>query len=231
MVCSFWAEFAEKGVVKKEIKEAVGIDLGLNEIATLSTGEKIANPRWVRGSEKKLAKEQRRLSRRKKGSNSRKEQKKVVAKTHRRIRNQRRDFHHKISRKLADTYDLIVFEALKVKNMVKNKYLARSILDAGWNQLICFVSYKAEEAGKRVERVNPSGTSQLCSSCGIKVQKSLAVRTHKCPHCGLVMDRDENAAINILSRGLDTVGTTGRACMSSLVGDAMIQEATQLLGW
>jgi len=163
---------------------AVGIDLGLTDMATLSTGEKIDNPKWLRGSEKKLAKEQRRLARKKRGSNNRKKQKVIVGVGHRKIRNQRNDFHHKISKELVADYDLIVFEDLKVKNMVKNHYLAKSISDAGWNQLVSFVSYKAAEAGKVVELVNPNGTSQLCSGCGMEVKKSLAVRTHRCPRCG-----------------------------------------------
>jgi len=220
------------------IKTAVGIDLGLTDMATLSTGEKIDNPKWLRGSEKKLAKEQRRLARKKRGSSNRKKQKAIVGMVHRKIRNQRNDFHHKISNGLVADYDLIVFEDLLVRNMVKNKYLAKSISDAGWNELVSFVSYKAEEAGKMVELVNPNGTSQLCSGCGAEVRKSLAVRTHRCPHCGLVMDRDENAAINILNRGLEKyIAVTApqelgaRACLSSLNGDAMMQEATQLVGW
>jgi len=220
------------------IKTAVGIDLGLTDMATLSTGEKIDNPKWLRGSEKKLAKEQRRLALKKRGSSNRKKQKAIVGMVHRKIRNQRNDFHHKISNGLVADYDLIVFEDLLVRNMVKNKYLAKSISDAGWNELVSFVSYKAEEAGKMVELVNPNGTSQLCSGCGAEVRKSLAVRTHRCPHCGLVMDRDENAAINILNRGLEKyIAVTApqelgaRACLSSLNGDAMMQEATQLVGW
>ena len=237
---TFVVEFPDREAEEREINpaSAVGIDLGLTDMATLSTGEKIGNPKWLRASEKKLAKEQRRLARKKKRSNNRKKQKGVVATTHRKIRNQRSDFHHKISKGLVADYDLIVFEDLKVKNMVKNKYLAKSISDAGWNQLVSFTSYKAADAGKIVELVNPRGTSQLCSSCGMEVKKSLAVRTHRCPYCGLVMDRDENAAINILNRGLEKYVTVtapqelgARACLSSLNGDAMMQEATQLVGW
>jgi putative transposase len=218
---------------KGEIKSIVGIDLGLNKIATLSNGEKIDNPRWLRESERKLAKEQRKLSRKKKGSNNRKKQKTVVATVHRKIRNQRSDFHHKISKKLVADYDLIVFEDLKVKNMVKNKYLAKSISDAGWNELVSFVSYKAVEAGKVVELVNPNGTSQLCSSCGMEVKKSLAVRIHRCPYCGLVMNRDENAALNILNRGLEKIGQElpKYTPVEILAGESWNQEATQLVGW
>ena len=239
---TFVVELPNVEVEKEEIKSAVGIDLGLTDIATLSTGEKIDNPRWLGGSEKKLAKEQRRLARKKKGSCNRKKQKTIVATVHRKIRNQRSDFHHKASTELVADYDLIVFEDLQIKNMVKNKYLAKSISDAGWNQVVSYTTYKAEWAGKIVELVNPNGTSQLCSRCGAEVKKSLAVRTHRCSCCGLVMDRDENAAINILNRGLAKHITAvvtvtapqelgARACLSSLAGDAMMQEATQLVGW
>ena len=229
---TFVVELSDIETEKGAIKSAIGVDLGLKKIATLSTGEKIDNPKWLRTSEKKLAKEQRRLARKKKGSNNRKKQKAIVGVVHRKIRNQRSDFHHKISKRLVADYDLIVFEDLMVKNMVKNRYLAKSISDAGWNQLISFVSYKAEEAGKIVELVNPRGTSQLCSSCGMEVKKSLAVRTHKCPYCGLVMDRDENAAINILKRGILKVGQglPEFAPVEMFSGMSMKQEAIQLVG-
>ena len=220
-------------VERKELKTAVGVDLGLNDIATLSTGEKIENPRWLRTSERKLAKVQRKLSRKKKGSENRKKQKTVVAKTHRKIRNQRSDFNHKVSRELVNRYDLIVFEDLKVKNMVKNPYLAKSILDAGWNQLVNFTTYKAEWAGGVVEEVIPNGTSQNCSGCGMEVKKSLAVRTHKCPYCGLEIDRDWNAAINILNRGLKKIGQglpeSIATPVEAFVGVSEKQEATQLV--
>lgn len=183
-----------------EILNPIGIDVGIKELAVLSNGEKIANPKWLRESEKKMANEQRRLSRKRKGSNNRKKQKVKVQKVHRKITNQRSDFLHKVSTELVKTYDLIVFEDLKIKNMVKNHFLAKSIVDASWNQLISYTTYKAEEAGAIVELVDPKGTSQECSSCGAAVSKTLAIRTHKCPHCGLVMDRDENAARNILAR-------------------------------
>ena len=232
---TFVVELPDMVVEKKELKSAVGIDLGLNEIATLSTGEKVENPRWLRRSEKKLAKVQRRLSRKKKGSKNRQKQKTVVAKTHRKIRNQRTDFNHKISRELVNHYDLIIFEDLKVKNMLKNPYLAKSISDASWNQLVNFTTYKAEWAGGVVELVNPNGTSQLCSGCGIEVKKSLAARTHHCPYCGLMMDRDENAALNILNRGLKKIGQGLPESITTpveiLAGESWKQEATQLVGW
>lgn len=124
----------------------------------------------------------------------------MLQRVHRKIKNQRTDFLHNVSTELVQTHDLIVFEDLKIRNMVKNHFLAKSISDASWNQLINYASYKAEGAGKIVELIDPKGTSQECSQCGAMVQKMLAVRIHKCPHCGLIMDRDENAARNILAR-------------------------------
>jgi putative transposase len=217
---------------KAVITSPVGIDLGIKELITLSTSEKVHNPKWLRASEHKLAKEQRRLSKRRKGSANRKKQKREVQKVHRKICNQRKDFHHKLSNELVRDYDLIVFEDLKIRNMVRNRYLAKSISDAGWGQLVSFITYKAAEAGTVVELINPKGTSQRCSSCGEVVPKTLAVRVHKCPHCGLVMDRDENAAINILNRGLDKVGQglPEYTPVETFSGRSMNQEAIQLVG-
>jgi len=180
--------------------KSIGIDLGLKSLITLSDSKQIESPQFLRKSENKLAKQQRNLSRKKKGSNNRNKQRIEVAKIHRYIRNQRHDLTHKISIKLVKAYDLIVFEKLQIQNMVKNHRLAKSISDAGWNQLIQFTKYKAEHAGKVVELVDPKNTTQNCSSCGTKVPKSLSVRTHKCLYCGLELDRDVNAAINILER-------------------------------
>jgi len=186
--------------VKKPIEKAVGVDVGLTSIVTLSTGEKIKPPKFLRKSEKKLAREQRRLSRKKKGSKNRLKQRIKVAKLYRKIREQRVDFNHKLSRKLVDNYDLIAFEDLRIKNMLQNHHLAKSISDAGWSQLQSFTTYKAEEAGKYVGFVTPSGTSQECSSCKAMMELSLANRTFRCDDCGSVIDRDHNAAINILKR-------------------------------
>ncbi len=196
--------------------QSIGIDVGLKSLITLSDGQQIEPPKLLRRSENKLAKQQRCLSQKKKGSNNRNKQRIKVAKLHRKIRNQRQDFAHKVSRELVNAYDLIVFEKLQIQNMVKNHHLAKSISDAGWYQLIQFTKHKAEYAGKVVELVDPKNTTQNCSNCGNKVPKSLSVRTHKCPYCDLEMDRDVNAAINILN--LSTVGTTDRACGLTDIG-------------
>ena len=185
---------------QKEIKNAIGVDVGLKSLLTLHTGDTIDNPRWFRNSENKLAKEQRRKDRKVKGSHNRHKQNTKVAQVHRKIRNQRKDFHHKLSRKLVDTYDLIVYENLTITNMVKNHHLAKSISDAGWGQLMCFTEYKAEEAGTLVEYVGAYDSTQRCSRCGKRVPKTLATRIHRCPYCGLVLARDHNSAITILHR-------------------------------
>jgi putative transposase len=191
----------------KEITNPIGIDLGISHLITFSNGETIDNPRYLIKSEKKLVRKQRKLNKAKKRSNNRNKRRFKLAKIYRKIKDQRNDFLHKISRLLVDSYDLIVLEKLNIKNMLKNNhYLARSINDASWSKLTNFISYKAEEAGKIIEFVDPKNTSQECSNCGKIVKKSLNQRVHKCPCCGLILDRDQNAAINILNRGLKNVG-------------------------
>lgn len=183
----------------------VGIDVGLESFATLSNGEKIDNPRFFRSEEKALAKAQRRLSKCAKGTSQRRAAVKVVQRVHERIANRRYNFAHQMSNQLVSKYGLIVFEDLNIKNMLKNHCLAKSISDAAWRMLVTTTSYKAESAGSKVVLVDPRNTSQLCSRCGLKVNKSLSDRVHECPQCGLVMDRDENAAINILRLGLQSL--------------------------
>jgi putative transposase len=214
-----------------EVKTKTGIDVGLIDLITLSNGEQIKPPKFLRESEDKLTHEQRRLAKKKKGSHNRKKQVIVVAKVHRKISNQRKDFNHKISRNLVDTYDSIKFEDLQIKNMVKNHCLAKSISDAGWYQLMQFTKYKAEYAGKVVEFVNPAGTSQTCL-CGYSIPKTLSVRIHSCPSCGLVMGRDQVSAIIIENRPSITVGTTEINARQGLSSRGSMQrEATLLVGW
>jgi len=199
--------------------EDVGIDLGITHFAALSNGEMIDNPRHYRKAEKKLKKLQEALSRKKRGSHRRKKAVQKVAKAHRKIRNQRKDFHHKQSRKLVNRYQVIVFEDLAPANLSKapkpkqdenGKYLPngaaakgglnKSILDAGWYTFTEMVKAKAESAGRTVLFVNPSYTSQACSGCGTIRKKDLSERWHSC-ECGCELDRDTNAAINILTLG------------------------------
>jgi putative transposase len=216
-----------------EVNTKIGIDVGLIDLITLSNGEQIKPPKFLRKSEDKLAHQQRRLSRKKKGSGKRNKQKIIVAKVNRKIRNQRKDFNHKVSRNLVDTYDHIKFEDLQIKNMVKNHCVAKSISDAGWYQLMQFTEYKAEYAGKFVEFVNPAGTSQTCI-CGYSVPKKLSQRIHRCPSCDLVMGRDQVSAIIIENRPSikSTVGTTGINARQGLSSrEPMQREVTLLVGW
>ena len=219
--CSFSCEIDPQPTTMTD--KSIGIDVGLKSLITLSNGEQIDPPKYLRQSEKKLAKAQRALSKKKKGSNNRNKARIEVAKIHRHIKNQRKDFAHKVSRNLVDSYDTIVFEELQIQNMVKNHHLAKSIMDAGWSQLIQFTSYKAECAGKIVELVNPRNTTKTCSVCGHIQAIPLSQRTYDCSECGNVMDRDLNAAINIKSRA--AVGTTVQACRGDLNRDLMKQEA------
>ena len=186
-------------------QNAVGIDMGISNFATLSTSEEIANPKFFRADEKPLEKAQRKLSAAKRGTPDRAKRRKIVAQIHERIANKRRDFAHQESRKLVNKYGIIIFENLNIRGMVKNHCLAKSISDAAWNQLIQYTTYKAEWAGRCVRQVNPRNTSQACSGCGSIVEKALSERVHSCFDCGLVLDRDKNAARNILSLGLQAL--------------------------
>ncbi|MGB8217985.1 MAG: transposase [Candidatus Methanoperedens sp.] len=211
-----------------EIKNAIGVDVGLSSLLTLSNGEQIAPPEFLRKSEKKLAKEQISLSRKKIGSENGKKQRIKVARVHRKIRNQRKDFAHKTSRMLVNTYDLIAFENLNIRGMVQNHHLAKSIADAGWYQLQNFTAYKAEDAGKLAEFCIAKGTSQECNVCGNVEHLTLADRVFHCSRCGNIEDRDVNASINVLNRC--TAVTAGiEACKSGLNRDIMKQEATLLV--
>jgi putative transposase len=153
-----------------------------------------------------LRKYQRKLSRKKKGSKNRVKARIKVAKAYNYIVNQRMDFLHKTSKNIAENYGFIAVEKLQINSMVKNHYLAKSITDASFNNFIQILCYKAESAGAEIVEVDPRGTSQICSECGRDVKKSLSVRIHKCPYCGLTVNRDLNSAINILDRA-----TAGRA--------------------
>ena len=184
---------------------AIGVDVGLESFATFSNGDKVPNPRFFIRDEKELTRVQRKFSASKKGTLERSKRRRVVAHIYRRIADRRKDFAHKISRRLANEYGIIAFEKLNSKNMLKNHHMAKSISDAAWNQFIQYTQYKAEWAGRRCVLVNPRGTSQRCSRCGTVVKKSLSIRIHDCGICGLRMDRDENAAINILGLGLQSL--------------------------
>lgn len=186
---------------KKETSEQVGgVDVGLKNLTTTSDENYTEHPKFFQKSEEKLKKEQRKLSKKKKGSKNWERQRKQVAKVHHKIAMQRLDFLHKLSLWLVLTYDVVVFEGLNIPAMVRDKRFAKSILDAGWGALIDFVSYKSVRLGHRVVKVDPAYTSQDCSECGRRVPKALAERVHKCPCCGVVMCRDVNAAKNVKKR-------------------------------
>src|SRR6266581_7560266 len=178
---------------------AIGVDVGLKSFLTDSEGHTVENPRFYRTSQKTLRRKQRQLSRCKKGSHRRRKAAKNVAKTHLKISRQRRDHHFKIAKPYAQGYQRIVVEDLQITCMVKNHHLSKSILDASWGAFLDILTAKAESAGHEVIRVNPRFTTQKCFHCGELVQKSLSVRTHVCPFCGYVTDRDVNAAKNILA--------------------------------
>lgn len=201
----WWAIFAvEIKLAQQQIHTgpAAGLDAGLEKFAALSDGSIIENPRHLRKTEERLKRVQRELSRKEKGSRNRERARRKLAKLHAKVRSQRMDFLHKQSRKLVNTYSLIAVEELNIKGMAKNHHLAKSISDAGWGEFISMLEYKAEEAGAKLVKVNPSGTSQECSRCGMTVLKKLSERVHCCPYCGLTLDRDVNAARNILKRAL-----------------------------
>jgi putative transposase len=198
-----------ESVLLPKTGRTVGIDVGVSAFVATSDGLLVQSPQTYRKAEKSLKTLQREVFRRKKGSNRRRKSVQKLASVHEKIANQRKDIAHKTARYLVNNYDLIAHEDLQIKNMVKNHHLAKSIQDSGWGMFFDILAYKAEEAGKQVVKVNPYNTSQICSGCGHIVKKTLAVRIHKCPHCGLELDRDINAARNILATALSITGSDG----------------------
>jgi len=179
--------------------DAVGLDAGLNFFLALSNGGFVDNPRFFRRDEKALAKAGRRQAKTKKRSHERKKANKVLARIHERIRNRRHDFVHQTARRIVNRYGVIAVEKLNVKGMVQNHHLAKSISDASWSMFRTVLTQKAESAAREVIAVNPAYTSQDCHSCGYRAKKKLSERWHHCPMCGASLDRDTNAAINILA--------------------------------
>lgn len=194
---------------------AIGLDVGLKEFYTDSNGETVANPRFYRKAEKKLKRTQRRVSRKVKGSNNRKKAVKKLGAVHLKIQRQRKDFAIKLARCVVLSNDLIAYEDLRIKNLVKNHCLAKSINDAGWYMFRVWLEYFGKVFRKITVAVNPAYTSQECSECGAIVKKSLSTRTHTC-QCGNMMCRDHNAGRNILKRGISTVGHTGTFALDAM---------------
>lgn len=191
------------------VSEVIGIDLGLKTFAVFSNGEIRNYPKFYKRDQNNLAKAQRKLSNAEKGSDEYKKRKRVVQHIHQRIKNRRDNFAHQLSREIVNEYQIIALEKLKIQDMQNGNWrsMNRSIGDVAWRKFVQCLAYKAEKADRTCVLVDPKNTTQLCSDCGEIVKKDLSVRTHKCPHCGLVLDRDENAARNILARGMAGLGS------------------------
>jgi putative transposase len=204
----FAVEPSEQASLPKTNK-VVGVDLGLESFATLSTGAQIENPRFFKTAAPALAEAQRKLSTKQRGSGKRKAAKKIVAKTQRKIQNQRKDFSHKLANDFVQKFDAIALEDLNVKGM-QQRWNAKSVADVSWSTFTSILSYKAEEAGRKVIFVNPAYTSQDCSACGHRQKIDQSVRWYDCPKCGLSLHRDHNAAINIERKGFGKVFRFGQ---------------------
>ena len=207
----YYVQFCVSVEVTESIKpsrKTVGLDVGLKELYTDSNGNTQSNPRFYRQGEKRLKFYQKRVSRKVKGSANRKRAINKLGRTHLKISRQREEHAKRLARCVIKSNDLVAYEDLRVKNLVKNHCLAKSINDAGWYQFRKWLEYFGKKFGRVTVAVNPAYTSQNCSSCGEVVKKSLSTRTHICL-CGCILDRDHNAAINILERALSTTGHVG----------------------
>jgi putative transposase len=181
--------------------EATGSDLGLESLATLADGSPIANPRIFRVAEMALTRAQRRVSRRKRGSQRRRQAVAWLARAHQHVRRVRQDLQHQTALALVQQYDLMAHEDVQTANLVRHHHRAQSMVDAGWSPFLSILSFKAEEAGKTVLAVPAADTAHACAGCGVLVQKALSVRWHACPDCGTRLHRDQNAALHILRVG------------------------------
>ena len=206
--CQF-AVHVERQMVHEPTGKQVGIDVGLKAFYTDSDGNTVANPRYLRKAEQKLKRLHRRVSRKLKQSKNRTKAIKRLAKGYLKVQRQRKDFACKQASALVKSHDFLAYEDLKVTHLVKNRHLAKSIHDAGWYGFLCWVRYYGSLHGIPVVAISPRFTTQDCSGCGGRVQKTLSVRTHVCPSCGLILDRDHNAARNILDRAFRTAGQAG----------------------
>ncbi len=200
-------------------KGVLGIDVGLAHFLTTDTGEAVVNPRYLQRRLKELRVAQRSLARKKRGSNNRHRQRQVVARLHAKVRNTRRDFHFKTAAALVAQGKTLTVEDLNIKGLARGTF-SRQVSDVAWGDFIEKLTHKAESAGLSVVKVDPKGTSQGCSRCGQEVHKDLSVRVHSCPGCGLVMDRDQNAAVNIRNRA--GIGPLSRKPGNGLVGSQVL---------
>jgi putative transposase len=234
----------KKTVIRTD--KIIGLDMGINTFAVCSDKTEISTEKHYRNSEEKLAKTQKELSRKTRGSKNRIKARIKVAKQHEHIANQRKDALHKESRRLISSNpDCVAVEDLKIRNMVRNTHLSKSIHDSGWGQFLSYVEYKAEEAGILFIRVNPRNTSQECI-CGHSVPKTLSDRTHSCPQCGLIAPRDYVSALVVKQRcinkirqelpeytlvetgSMDDIGYSNVAALKSI--PSLKQEALQFIG-
>lgn len=207
---SFSCDDIPQNILPVSTKE-IGIDVGIKTFVVMSDGRVIDNPKYLKQSETKLKKIQSQYSKKRS-----KNLKKKLARLHERVSNQRKDFQHKLSRKIVDEFGFIFVEKLKPSQMVSGNHgiLNKFINDAAWTQFFNFMNYKAEWAGRTLIKVNPQNTTQTCSGCGVIVKKDLSVRVHNCPHCGLVLSRDLNASKNIHALGHSVVFETEAVCFS-----------------
>jgi putative transposase len=212
--CQFCVD-TERKVEHTPSGKQLGIDVGLKSFLTDSQGNTVSNPRHYRKAESRLKRLQRRLSKKQKKSANRKKARKVLAKQHLKVQRQREDFARKQANTLVSSCDLIAYEDLQIKNMVRNRKLAKSIHDAGWGIFLQWVKRYGFLHEIPIIAVPPHSTSQKCSDCDTIVHKSLSIRTHICTGCGVVLDRDHNAALNILSKALN--GTEGHSGTSNHV--------------
>ena len=232
----YYCQFAIASVRKVDLPpthRTIGLDVGLESFYTDSLGKRIENPRFYRTGERKLKRKQKLVSRKLKGSSNRGKARTRLGLVHLKISRQRKDHAVKLARCVITSNDVVVYEDLRIKNLVKNHCLAKSITDAGWYQFRIWLEYFSKVFKRITIAVNPALTSQECSSCSTVVKKSLSTRTHVC-RCGCRLDRDENAALNILNKGLGTVGHTGTFALdainasgemtSTLVGEILLEQ-------
>jgi len=203
--CQFSVQ-ADRKIAHVPTARQIGIDVGLKAFYTDSEGNAIENPRFLHKAEKQLKRLHRRVSKKQKQSANRNKARKRLAKAYLKVQRQREDFARKTASTLTTSSDLVAYEHLQIPNLVKNHKLAKSISDAAWGRFLRWVNYYGELHAIPVLAIAPQFTTQDCSGCGKRVWKSLSVRTHACPHCGLVLDRDHNAALNILEKALDGTG-------------------------
>jgi putative transposase len=219
----------ENKVETQPTGKTIGLDVGLKEFYTDSNGHSEPNPRFYRTGEKRLKLRQKRVSRKKKGSTNRKKAINRLGRVHLKISRQREEHAKRVARCVIQSHDLVAYENLRIQNLVKNHCLAKSINDAGWYQFRKWLEYFGVKFGRVTVAVNPAYTSQECSNCGAVVKKSLSTRTHVC-ECGFVMDRDWNAAINILKLALSTVGHTGTWVLDrNALGDSTSTHTGEIL--